>query len=1006
MTKNLIVVLGMHRSGTSALTRSLSTLGVELGNNLLQAVKDNNEKGFFEDIDIVELNNRILEKLGTSWFSQEKINKDALLSENLAQEKFIAINILREKLAGNSLYAIKDPRFSILLPFWKNIFSTLHLNIFYIIATRHPASVARSLNRRDNFSLYKAQKLWEKYNISAIENTRNESVIIVEYDRILESTEQELSRISKFLRLHEPDKNSLIFREFSQDFLSETLRHFKAEDRNYCLSKKIELLFNAMKADSTSTGTQNSIASINTLPQECSQNSQDTARREAFIDIDFSKFEQKAEKKSVLIEIEKKIRSIAFIAPPIRRNIRIKKIGAHKANSLNEAKNIAKLYDRVSIDFFDTIVQRKIDPPETLKKKTAEFATFRLLNEGIYIHPERFLSIRSHIENRLRFENLQTKNMDHETCIKEIITESLLAAGLSHAENIAEEIINYEVETELNALRLQPGIVDFLEYCKENGIKIIVTSDMYLRGKDLRRIMAHFNIEHFFMDVLVSSDYGHAKYSGRLFHHTQKVFGESTKKTLHIGDNIVADVYAANQSGMAAAWLYEKENLHRRYKLRKCTAANEIESISNSVSPNKLFDACLRQIAPSVTYFCYKALYDAHKLGLRKLLFISREGVFLKSICETLRDKVALFSMLKNIEFDTLFASRMSTVAGAYQGHNSKKQLQLLIDKTIHRLQNFSIGNFLAVFCVPERIAPRHDREILNGEPAFTRLASFFTSQDGIATHQYLEEKKLELAMYLSQFGVDKQPIGLVDVGWGGTIQEHITNIAKDCSWNTKIYGFYLGSNSLRSSSYNNDSINRIFPGYIINELDQDIRTTTMVKAMPLLEICFTDPKLGTTTGYSIDNCEVKPNLEFKNDGDPKIYEATLNACTYFSERFSEIANLYPIADLEIRLSAREKLINLMTHPKRRDAELFGNTMFDFGWGEQDTNPLLVKIQWGDLFKPRLFTQKIMSSGWWQGSMAISGFGPGIFILNWYIYLRSKNFRLISYLKKTIIMRK
>ena len=56
----LIVILGMHRSGTSAITRGLQVMGVSLGNNLMPPMEDVNAKGFWEDIDLVALNVEIL----------------------------------------------------------------------------------------------------------------------------------------------------------------------------------------------------------------------------------------------------------------------------------------------------------------------------------------------------------------------------------------------------------------------------------------------------------------------------------------------------------------------------------------------------------------------------------------------------------------------------------------------------------------------------------------------------------------------------------------------------------------------------------------------------------------------------------------------------------------------------------------------------------------------------------------------------------------------------------
>ena len=62
--KRLVVVLGMHRSGTSAVTRGLLATGISFGENLLQPLIGVNEKGFWEDLDILEFNERLLYESG------------------------------------------------------------------------------------------------------------------------------------------------------------------------------------------------------------------------------------------------------------------------------------------------------------------------------------------------------------------------------------------------------------------------------------------------------------------------------------------------------------------------------------------------------------------------------------------------------------------------------------------------------------------------------------------------------------------------------------------------------------------------------------------------------------------------------------------------------------------------------------------------------------------------------------------------------------------------------
>ena len=83
--KRVIVVLGMHRSGTSAITRGLQELGADLGPDLMPAAEGDNDKGFWEDMGAYRINERILSKLGSSWDGLAEISTEALMSDQLAQ---------------------------------------------------------------------------------------------------------------------------------------------------------------------------------------------------------------------------------------------------------------------------------------------------------------------------------------------------------------------------------------------------------------------------------------------------------------------------------------------------------------------------------------------------------------------------------------------------------------------------------------------------------------------------------------------------------------------------------------------------------------------------------------------------------------------------------------------------------------------------------------------------------------------------------------------------------
>ncbi|MCI0551346.1 MAG: glycosyl transferase, partial [Anaerolineae bacterium] len=145
--KKLVVVLGMHRGGTSALTRGLVALGIELGDHLMSALPEN-PKGYWEDLDIQGLNVDLLSCLGHDWYTLDLISAADLASERAIAVRSRAIELLRQKTADTNIYGIKDPRIARLLPFWQSVFDHLRLEVGYVIAVRNPLSVAHSMKAR------------------------------------------------------------------------------------------------------------------------------------------------------------------------------------------------------------------------------------------------------------------------------------------------------------------------------------------------------------------------------------------------------------------------------------------------------------------------------------------------------------------------------------------------------------------------------------------------------------------------------------------------------------------------------------------------------------------------------------------------------------------------------------------------------------------------------------------------------------------------------------------
>ncbi len=176
-----LVVLGMHRSGTSALTGTLHHLGVALGSRLMAATPDN-PRGYWEHSDIVAVHERLMMALGYGWDDIRSLPPGFEHGEAAqAARRELAVIVNRE-FTGAPLWGVKDPRLCRLMPLWAEIFAEERVEPRYLLAVRHPLDVAESLAVRDGMSLARGMLLWLGHLLDAERATRGAKRVIVHYE--------------------------------------------------------------------------------------------------------------------------------------------------------------------------------------------------------------------------------------------------------------------------------------------------------------------------------------------------------------------------------------------------------------------------------------------------------------------------------------------------------------------------------------------------------------------------------------------------------------------------------------------------------------------------------------------------------------------------------------------------------------------------------------------------------------------------------------------------------
>lgn len=197
-TRHGVIVLGMHRSGTSMLSGLLvDGCGYHVGGPLIKAGPAN-PKGFFELLPAVLQNDAFMEKQRVGWnygvakYDNEKARKQYQHGKVLFKRGQKALRFLNNEKSVP--YLQKDPRMCLTLPTWLPLLDKEPAVLF---TYRHPLEVAMSLKKREtNFGLEHALRLWSIYNMRAIQNSQNLCRVLTSNNAVLRNPRFEVQRIS------------------------------------------------------------------------------------------------------------------------------------------------------------------------------------------------------------------------------------------------------------------------------------------------------------------------------------------------------------------------------------------------------------------------------------------------------------------------------------------------------------------------------------------------------------------------------------------------------------------------------------------------------------------------------------------------------------------------------------------------------------------------------------------------------------------------------------------
>ncbi|MGB5592170.1 MAG: sulfotransferase [Gammaproteobacteria bacterium] len=226
-----IFVVGAGRSGTSAITRGLQALGVELGDRL-KPPTGKNPTGFFEDLDLLRIAKRVRSELGLRAESVSLIEDSQWSLPGLDALTEEAVGVIRDRFARYPLWGFKYAQTLRMLPFWEPVMRRAGVELEFVVAARNPLSVARSRSKLDPLRgiQEKTDLEWLVNVLPYFRRLAAHRFTVVEYDLLMEDPRAQLRRIAERMAIPLDPGVEQGIEAFAGEFLKPGMRHTRFAD--------------------------------------------------------------------------------------------------------------------------------------------------------------------------------------------------------------------------------------------------------------------------------------------------------------------------------------------------------------------------------------------------------------------------------------------------------------------------------------------------------------------------------------------------------------------------------------------------------------------------------------------------------------------------------------------------------------------------------------------------------------------------------------------------------
>lgn len=191
-----LVIIGMGRSGTSAVASGLIQLGAFGGEEKARLKGDRgNPDGYFELGPFADLNDQIRSSLGMKYNICQNCPEDWESYENIEAHLSELVELLGSTFNGHQRWLLKDPRISLLMPVYKEAFRRLKLKPTFIICVRNPLDSSASFSKKFGLPETWALAMWLQHTLTALKETEGSPFHVIPYESFLESPTETLGKV-------------------------------------------------------------------------------------------------------------------------------------------------------------------------------------------------------------------------------------------------------------------------------------------------------------------------------------------------------------------------------------------------------------------------------------------------------------------------------------------------------------------------------------------------------------------------------------------------------------------------------------------------------------------------------------------------------------------------------------------------------------------------------------------------------------------------------------------